>query len=614
MPDPQEVKQQDLIVHTVPSILDDDMLTEDEKRTIEKHMDNMLKAFQTQNFDTEEAKEAEEFFTNGKIGNTYVRYRVDSSLNRGGISADDMYNVAGAMRVGRNIIVAGSNKKSSTFSDTYFSNDKVTKLAQEEGEGKTVRNRGALLAAFLCVFLSEANNPNLTNYQKTFYGNTPDKTPVYVARDNGTVSAYVDQKSKDAFNDELKEYVGIEESLKEKNKAFDDSTKTYQAATEEFVAKFAEVPVIPEKPREKNGFRRFFNRMKLAGHSKDYKAQKAAYEQAVALKQEYDRELEKLDQLKKGVENKSDEVDEVRQKINKYVEDYAKNNKISSLDQKTGYVWNALQNVSRVEVHAQKEKEKHIRQQLQISLSAPDRLAYLKMGDGIHIKKGGLSQMMSLINLSKGPSEIGTNMRVNPRRLALVTEMLSYNAQDLIGDISKKAMQGSGKMERKKMNAKMMAYLSYQREQYSNLNTFQKMFNMPATPENVQRVADIIGLDKLVKDRLINVDKVERYDEKTMGLPKVTKDNYADITSLMVFSLRTAVKEGHLQVNDKNVDYEWVNSDRGSKNRKESKKTDINALVRYERGKQPETKKLSHAEKVAANLKKEPVKKGPSKK
>ena len=543
---PKEYTGVNLNCRYVPSIFDDEAVKK-EKDTVIRHMDQLLGNFATGLNKTPEGREAFEFFSGkGFVGGTNIGYIVTEMLRKAGITKEEVPTVNDMLEAGNHVIIRDEEGKLTTFTDRFFRNDTVKELAEQETNDKSFCGRGMLLAAFMGAFFAEMNHPELKNYRVAFGEKTPEKVAAYVSDGRSPVTAIVDEVSRKEFDKSIDSYneaameVGIDLEQTRKNyniaqKAYDEAIENYTKVMTAFTEKYPEEVPVPVKPIEKSSLRRFFNRIGLAKHSKEYDAEMKTYYMQAEKRGKYDENVKLLQDAIKAVERKNSEMHAVEQQFNftsrKDGETMKEQKGRIEANEKTVYVMRSMTVIPKMSEYAKKLEEKQTAKRVSDCLSDPAILRAVENNSAMTFRKGGLVSMMHLIN-RKGKDSY----------TVLAADMMAINMPEAVQD-AKKQMQGR-QMAPAKMRdtAKMLLTKRYEAEIRKSESLFHKTFHMVAMPENVQRVMDAVHFENIVKERLRTVE--HRSYEGDVMLPKVNKHNVGDMTHLLMSSFKTDIKEG----------------------------------------------------------------------
>ena len=551
----------------VDSVFDSDIARRNEAE-MTRHLDNLLKTFSSGMSNSPEGQTALEFFGNGQISGYWAGYIVSDSLKRIGLSSEAP-SVADVIELGNRLIVMGDDGKPTTFSAKYFNNDTVKALYDQEQSEKGPRNKGAVLAAFMGAYLAESENPDIENYKTAFGDKGIDKCPAYiVSKDGNTVTPilgkdvvreYANMVENHLDNDLRDKLTSDMEKAKEEyTKAVDEHAAAhddYRKAAADFDAKYPEPPVVPPAPREKNAFRRFFAAIKFVKHSDEYNAAMKEYRSKSALKRQYDVDLKELqtkleltDSKGKTLKKASLDQEYSIAKFNDGIEDM---NDRFQKNESVRMVSSTFDALPEIKLFAKHSHEENVRNKIINCFNDKEKIEEFALSNAMSFgEEGGMEAMVDLIKLKR-----------KNNILKLVGDVMTSNAPDMVAD----TIEAANKIQFKNRNKKReyvetQLYRKYKANVQSSKLKFQTIFGMPPTPDNLQKVADTLGLDEQVAKRITTNADSEKPDR--FKLPEINKYNADDMCHLIMMGVKTVAIEGGIAMGKGK--FEYVYSDKPS--------------------------------------------------
>ena len=513
-------------------------------------------------------------------------------------SVDDM------IETGNHIYITKPDGTTVSYTDEFFRNPTIDRLRELE-QSKKGRSYGSIMAAHLSLFLSEAEGrAQLKNVKQGFHGLNPaEKGTVVTILAPGCAPIAVNPYTKEEENlfDSKQSVIEKgkatlaekEQLLSAQNKDLDLKNQELKKEEDTLQEKGGE-PVLPDKPAEKNFFRRILCAFGFR-HSASYLKQQEAYQAVVRERTEYRELQERIEKLKDEANTLKNDIQNTKTQIETAQVTVKETEKVlagTEVYQLMTRVPDALSHaearekmlkvdkeIARAEKEAaagEKEKkktgalEKEILPKL-MNLEAIDRI------DKSALTPLAIGQTASMIDLIKEKQMLVLGKEI------LRVKGMSYRMSEALMDRREaeqymKTMKSLSSMasdkkdtsleDRKKAEEQYRKMKSRLAEVYDfriseSVKLFEETFGMKAEPENVQKVIDATGLEKQVKDRIDLVDRPSEADGKRYQLPKVNSRNCGAMTMLLMSGIKTAISEGMIKVSG--PDYREVSQEAGEK-------------------------------------------------
>ena len=513
---------------------------------------------------------------------------------------DALPSVDEVVKHGRRIIIVEPDGAVTNYTDKYLKNPTVEYLRELEKESGGKRTFGRPLLAHLGLFLGGKGDANLKNYDKAFGNLSPaavdSKSKVFIDMPNGELLALTDEASKRAIDREkaIQEAAAQEqrkpkEELEKKTAAVEAKRQEIEKARNRY-ERLAH-PEIPPVPREKNPFRRFFTRLHLAPHSAGYKRDLEKYNEAKRLRAPYESKKKEFEEMLKQEPTLESLEAEQKTAQDKLDDQIKKDSEILQEHQATDAYQNAAEKKEALKtVTDQYRKEKgELTQKIHEAqtgpkavrekLMKPSAVEKIKSSHAVQFSRGAVGAVLDII---RHRELLDAEMKQNPPRMdeqqrqilkqvkntrnfkegvfldntpnhdvnKLVTltdyETASRYASGIEEGYAKKEQEDSEKGAEPKDYAseKQHAFNRLARDNYnwkveSSKKTFQSIFGLEPTVENVQSVINSVDLDKYVKQGITQID-LEKYDPARHKLPSVNETNLGDMTFLLMSGIKTA--------------------------------------------------------------------------
>lgn len=471
------------------SIYEDELIKRGDVDKLKSNIGEVLNSWESGASKSPKAIEAIEYLTNGidQKGafsvNIPLAHSMDPLRDAGLLSKKRTYpKVDDMIEAGRHIYFKDTDGNLVTYTDKYFKDNATVKELKEKEEAAGAGSScGFIMAVHMAEFLS-----------------TTDKT-VIMAPKKGEKIVMLPEG-----DDSLRNGPELNEQLADR--------------VESLYSVYKSRPTVPERPVEKSRARRFFCFFGWP-HSKDYKEQKAAYDDAVTKREDYDERMEQINRLKSQLKPFT-KITTMMDAVSKAEEAQAKEDIYSEIQRR----------------EAQKKSDG---KEFMGKLTAMESLKKIDESPLPPFKNATTGALLEIANTNPNPRD---------RNEWIDAEIAFPNrAAEAIYSVEEcgRVMREIGKMTPENKKAARNAIKGeFQVRQNESMRLFKDVFGMEATPANVQRVIEAVDLEKHVKNRLEKEEMTEYKGKKT--LPKVNERNCATMTLLLMGGIKTSVCEGKI--------------------------------------------------------------------
>ena len=515
-----------------------------------KHLNVMLGSFQRGMGKTEEELKAMAALDNEQDLAVWLKRAglLDRRVNKP--------TVAQMLEAGNNVLILGDDGKPVTYTEKFFQNETVLKLQQQEAE--TGKPMGTLMAAHMAMFFGERKGPGLENMETAFGGlNVVDarrqgKSPAYILNGGKSIVSVLEYSVSAMVDAAMKPVEDLERDL--------NAEEPPQPPED-----IGKEPEVPDMPREKNAFRRFFCFFGFP-HSRTYK-------DALAERTRKQRELEtyreekkpEYERQKREYEQKVEELRQKEEQLDKLREQAKKNRAVVWKDK---VLENARTNAEKLlpfinAKNAQKQYEKRMAENEKFTSHEREMEKFQRDVPGLILNEGTVKELDDSALKTFQPGSLPIMLDILRRKGERHAELTVPRLQEeLIRSVDPRASAYFLQETAKKYKGFSEAagsiaekdYLEQVGEDYkARVDTarmlFIKVFGKEPTVENVKAVAEVTGMEKHVEKLMESESKPYTSENK---LPEIDESNVGDMTLLIMTGLKTTlVKNAPLQGKDK---------------------------------------------------------------
>ena len=531
-------------------------------------IDIMLEKFQEGLFETSEGKEA---FHEIRRNETSMLGVLDPLLRVGLAGGSDAYpSVDDMIKTGKRVMIIEPDGTRTNFSDKYFlidavdeegkdikkPNATVAKLKEMEQNPRQKYKAGRLMAIYLGVFLGDNRQHNLKNVEKAFGGAGPadpeSKMNVAIILPSGDVllpESPEAKKTREDFDKLMKQHTDVLKNIPAES-----------VAPEKKPVFTKQEPVIPPKPKERNIFRRFFCSIGWAKHSQEYNDRKAEW---MAKTEEHAQCKAEEEQFRKDSEKYAQDV-EARKKAEQAADKLTEQINADPSIRKT---LNVMEEVVKPMMQAKANSIKSERANIYSALKKPAALENLNKSEAVVFQAGSVRDMVNLLEQHKSSNELAkAHVPITESMQKAIRREYFNNVSQFINKTNWVKVQAMANKAHEKLQAaeekngermpedKAKEYMqqyfdaqvsnAHKNQQDSCARAFESIFSMKCNVENVQKVADAVNLENLVRRGLKDIDHEVADASDPNGpenykLPKVDARNCKDMTVLLMCGIKT---------------------------------------------------------------------------
>ena len=510
---------------------------------------------------------------------------LDPLLKKGLFGGPDAFpKVEEVIKHGKRIIIVEPDGTKTNYSDKYLNNPTVDLLLKMEKDPEYRTNYGRMLLGHLGLFLGGKGKYQLENYEKEFGKGTPsdpaNKPRVFIGMPDGPAAAFLDKESTAA----LEQISGMEKAAEDEQKKLGNQLAEKNKIAEEAHRKTEEKrqdlantanPELPEKPREKNAFRRFLTSLHLWSHSQKYKEELQNYNRIKEERSVYDDKKKQLETLESEEQKLKNDAEAVQNEIAKSKEQFELQLKQFKESAQYQDCREALEEGIGFAQQYQDEKDEFLRKTFEYQTSAkvlqetlrnPGAVEKIQKSRAGQFSEGSVETLIDIIKnreendraLREGEAKLTEEQKNTIRKAKksgykLDDQVRIDNApyQNINKFVTLVDYQAASKNayhaernykndpENKQRSFDKHTNSDYQAMVKSSKECFEEVFGMKPDVATVQAVIDSVNLNSYVKQGITQIDK-KVYDPEIHTLPKVNDVNVGDMTLLLMSGIKTA--------------------------------------------------------------------------